>query len=339
MALSPTPPNPLATKIPEISIKKIDVQRVERDYHSCRKQENPEQEKPPSLPNLTTLIEHIVQKYNRKHIKKNEDESVSDETQDSCFRKITLPSNTWKKKERNGFDLLIYYCFCKVFNPISSMLEKLEANVQHPRGISYLFFLFRVKQKVQEIFALSSGNQGYLPVQPFSDYTFPRKIIYRLLNPKEKPKTSSNDLTGPVISSTQILRNQTSFDPLNLSKIYTTYRSVLRKNASLYQFACFRRKKGTDPFKKVEMSLKVGGIRIHQSLAFETYPPILDHFSTISRDQPTYLYQIPNPERRKREEDQKEDFDFLEYYTQVSIARSAALDRSLQTQLVSNCTN
>ncbi|MBX9702751.1 MAG: hypothetical protein K2X39_01230, partial [Silvanigrellaceae bacterium] len=329
--------NPCESPIQSLSIKKIDYAALARSYRQIKelKKEDP-------LPKLSIITEFIIENYNSKInlqikeiklLEKTEKSKLLKEKEKSkLFKKIKFPSSAWRKINTKNFSLLSYYNFVEISNPISNMLEKLGIETEKPTEISYLFLLFRVHKTSNQIFALSS-NHGYMPVQSFSDYTFPRKIALRLLNPNERSRESSKRIIGSVLTSTEILRGNTPFDPNALHKVYTEFRASLKTNASLHELPWFQLKGGKPPTKPAELEIKEGLIRINKELPFGAYPVILDHLAKIFDGEKTFQYSYPVPARRKPEVDSKDAFEFLDYFTPVSSQRQSVLEKHLIKEL------
>lgn len=305
--------SPFDSQIQKLSIKKIDYAALSRTYRQIKmfKKEDP-------LPPLNDLVEFIIERYNL-------------ETENK-LKKINFPVSKWRKIDTKQFNLLAYYNFTKTSNRISKMLKKLDVEIEQSTDTSFLFILFRVHKSYNQIFALSS-NKGYKAVQPYSDYTFPRKIALRLLDPDQRSKETSKLIIGSVLTSTEILRGNTSFDPNALHKIYTEFRASLKKTASLHQFPWFQQKGGKSPTKPVELEIKEGGIRINKDLPFGAYPSILDHLAKIFHGEKTFQYSFPVPTKRKPEQDAKAAFEFLDYFIPVSSERHFTLEKHLKREL------
>lgn len=130
------------------------------------------------------------------------------------------------------------------------------------------------------------------------------------MDPNEEHLTvQSNQITGAVLSSKETLRRVDCFDPDRIAKIYQTYRGTLKPTASIFSFQWFQRKEKKKPLAFVQVSILRGQVKVHHRLPLEAYPPILDHFSTIFFENPTYQYEAPLPKKRKLEVDHKEDFE------------------------------
>ncbi len=307
---------PWEEPIQDLSIKMLDFKRLDKDYRATKKLKK--EDLPPSLENLA---EFIIEKYNENNKK--------------TFEKIEIPKEAWKKIETKGFSILAFHSVALFSNPISIMLKKMDVEAKEKSGeVSYLFFLYRVHKEAHEIFALAAGNRGYRPVQQFSDFTFPRKIALRLLNSKEQSRETSRRIIGRVLASTELLQSRVLFDPNSLEKIFTEFQASLRNDASIHHFKYFQLKGGKVPKKPIEVEIREGLVRFHKRLPFAAYPFILDHLASISRGDETYIYQ-PNLSEKIIEQDAKEDFAFLDYFTPVSGQRHKALEKRLLKELAS----
>lgn len=301
--------SPLSSSINELSIKKLHVEKMENFYKSQKNDEL----------TLEKVIEFVIKAYKDARGKDYEDG-------DHVFDPVPIQQGTWSPKKKKGFHLKIYYCSVQIFSKIGRMVQNLGVQIPTSRENSFLIFLYRTSKVAKEIFALTRGNRGSHPIQHFTDFTFPRSITFRLLDPEQQSKESSKRIIGPVMADQQTLRAKLAFDPNQLHKIYTGFQTCLRENASLLEFEPFHNQNGKVPEKTAEVEVGEGRIRFHKELSLDQYPPVLDHLSKIDHKQPTYCYEHPAPKRRKREEDNTEQFAFLEYFTPVADTVSAQLN-------------
>ncbi|NGX60077.1 MAG: hypothetical protein KR126chlam3_01239 [Chlamydiae bacterium] len=315
-------PNPLAMTLEEFTIKKLDPERIEQDYRAKKKLEK---KTPP--PSLNSLIKFIIQQYREVH--KHEFHE-----KDKIFEEIVLSESTWNPILHKGFALKVYICSVRILTRIGNMFVQLGEKIPSNKENSFLIFFHRTIKKTREIFALTRGTRGYHPVQHYTDYHFPKKIAYRLLDPEERSRETAQMIIGPVVTDQKILRSTEAFDPNLLHKIYTGFQTCLRRNASLLALSSFHNKGGSIPQSRAEVEIKTGGLRIHKTLPLEEYPFIFNHFSFIDRAEKTFCYQYPLPKRRRVEEDRQEDFAFLEYFTPVSFHTANILTRMVRRSLV-----
>lgn len=300
---------PLSSSINELSIKKLHVEKMENYYKS---QKN-------DAPTLENVIEFVIQAYKNARAKDYDDGDI-------VFDPVPIPQGSWSPQTKNGFHLKIYYCSVQTFSKIGRMVHNLGVQVPTSRENSFLIILYRTSKIAKEIFALTRGTRGSYPIQRFTDYTFPRSITFRLLDPERQSKESSKRIIGPVMADQQTLRAKLAFDPNQLHKIYTGFQTCLRGDSSLLAFEPFHNQNGKIPEKTAEVEVGEGRVRFHKELSIDQYPPVLDHLSRIDHKRKTYCYEQPTPKRRKREEDRVDQFAFLEYFTPVPDEVSAQLN-------------
>lgn len=305
--------DPYSRTMPEMGIRRLDVARITRAYQRAGGEK--------SKPSTATLTHFIVNAYNARQ--------ASEETH---FLPLDLPADRWDPTEHSGFTLMGFRCVVPIDNAINSMLDDLGVETEAPREVSFLFVLRRVKKKAKEIFALTSGTRGYSPVEQFSDYSFPRAVALRMLNPEIRSSERVQEIVGAANTSEVHFRKAPNEDPNQYYRIYLAVRGPLRRTASIFKLAVFRNQNNSLPASPPEVDIQMGAIKIHKRLSFNSLAEVVNHLAVIGRGEATYRYR-PKTKKKTREEDAAIPFSYLNYFVQVEPQTYHFLDDYLLEKL------
>ncbi len=132
----------------------------------------------------------------------------------------------------------------------------------------------------EDIYALTIG-QTWQATQMYSCYDFPCHISGRLTSTEGNTQEIAMHLTGNVRVSKSIKKNPTSFD--KLKTVMLNVIKPLREKCSLYRLNEF---KNCDTQTKLQIGLAY--VRIKKRTDLKYLPEILDHFTKICNEKPTY---------------------------------------------------
>ena len=194
--------NFLCTSMQYMTIRKINVRRLQEDYkrdHRDGKQSE-----------MKTLVKFMIDKYNGK---------IGEESPGKGFKTSEIENDHFKKIDRKAFSIMF---FSTTDNQTKSALQnvfaKLNAKVGSSKSVSNIVVFFRKLNNSGEIFALCAGHSGYSPIEEYTDYHFPRKIAFRMLDPRAVSRHSYKTIVGNVLSAEEYIRSLEIYDPLKIQK-------------------------------------------------------------------------------------------------------------------------
>lgn len=211
---------------------------------------------------------------------------------------VPIEGEQWDPSSHFQFD-------CKCFHMTAAGVSK-EGKAHEQLGAVNPFdekwrslFTFFYREKTRELYALGHKHTWEV-LRPYTDYSFPGQFCRRYLDPKKVRKVVRETVFGDVRTEALSFSGTQRMGLLEgRDKLYSQINLTFRRGIPLLKLPIFLTPKGNEPNKDIGVTVQVGQIRIHKSLALQEYPQLLDHFSKKET--------IP-----KQVEDQFEVLDYLQ---------------------------
>lgn len=332
-----------------MGIKHLQWAPMKRCYSSQKKTKSLSD--PLKIKDISVVVAAVMRVYNslyrethKDQLSKLSDANVINSIQGyEAYTKIGLSQGeqTWAAKDNKRFEVELYKHTSVTLGPISSMLDELgvdEGDNAHRREHSYIFFLYRITKSADkafaEIFALYT-NEGYRPIQNYTDYTFSNKIALRLLSPiTDRPhKESHKQIHGSVVAADAVVRPSEAYNPNQVGKVFTSFKGELKETASLRCLESLQTKDG-DPA-HINFEIKQGVVKINKALSLRDLAFIFDIFAKISAGEETFQTK-KGKKTKTKEEDEVEAFKIYKYYTLVPFSLRGQLNRALAKEIAAD---
>lgn len=223
-----------------------------------------------SIKQISTLISHVVNTHNANKLAMTEHASV--------FEPISFNHDRWKPLENKGFQIYGYReTVHHVRNTVDAFFITLGAEIEDlPRLPNRLVFFGRkTDHRVIDIFVIATA-QAWEALSGFRDKKFPVIIARKLFNP------SYVEITFRPIFGTTLSKNEKKIQEREEHDLGSRLRIVTKVVSTVKAIITEALDSSLKPlFESNRMAKLEGGVQLQHQLAPNSFPLLLDYYSTL----------------------------------------------------------